>query len=48
MGKILGEKLQLPSDKLKINLYFGKVDESLIKNINKIIENGYTIEEIKL
>ena len=48
MGKILGEKLQLPSDKLKINLYFGKVDESLIKNINKIIENDYTIEEIKL
>ena len=48
MGKILGEKLQLPSDKLKINLYFGKVDECLIKNINKIIENGYTIEEIKL
>ena len=48
MGKILGEKLQLPSDKLKINLYFGKVDECLIKNINKIIENDYTIEEIKL
>ena len=48
MGKILCKKLQLPNEKMKISFYFGKVDECLIKNINKIIENDYTIEEIKL
>lgn len=48
MGKVLCQKLRLPSNDLKINLYFTKIDESLINNINKIILNDYKIEEIKI
>ena len=48
MGKVLCEKLNLPKGKMQINFYFGKVDECLIKNINRIIKIDYTIEEIKL
>ncbi len=48
MGKILCNKLQLPNNDLKINLFFTKVDKCLINNINKIISNDYEIEEIKL
>lgn len=48
MGKILCNKLQLPNNDLKINLFFAKVDKCLINNINKTISNDYRIEEIKL
>lgn len=48
MGKILSEKLNLKSNKLKIRLYFSKVDHNLITNIDKIINKDYQLEEICL
>ncbi len=48
MGKILGESLNLNSNKLKIRLYFSKVDINLLDNINKIIKYDYQLEELCL
>ena len=48
MGKILSDKLNLKSDKLKVRLYFSKVDHNLINNIEKIINVDYQLEELCL
>ena len=48
MGKILSDKLNLKSDKLKVRLYFSKVDHNLINNIEKIIDVDYQLEELCL
>ena len=48
MGKILGESLNLNSNKLKIRLYFSKVDINLLDNIDKIINYDYQLEELCL
>ena len=48
MGKILSDKLNLESNKLKIRLYFSKVDHNLITNIDKIIDKDYQLEELCL
>ena len=48
MGKILSDKLDLPSTNLKVRLYFSKVDHNLINNIDKIIDTDYQLEELCL
>ncbi len=48
MGKILSDKLNLPSTNLKVRLYFSKVDHNLINNIDKIIDTDYQLEELCL
>lgn len=48
MGKVLCDNLNLKSSKLKIRLYFSKVDHNLINNIDKIIDYDYQLEEICL
>ena len=48
MGKVLCDSLDLESNKLKVRLYFSKVDHNLINNIEKIIDVDYQLEELCL
>ena len=48
MGKVLCDSLNLESNKLKVRLYFSKVDHNLINNIEKIIDVDYQLEELCL
>ena len=48
MGKVLCDSLDLESNKLKVRLYFSKVDHNLITNIDKIIKCDYQLEELCL
>ncbi len=48
MGKVLFDSLDLESNKLKVRLYFSKVDHNLINNIEKIIDVDYQLEELCL
>ena len=48
MGKVLCDSLDLESHKLKVRLYFSKVDRNLINNIEKIINVDYQLEELCL
>ena len=48
MGKILLDTLSLSNNsKYSLSLYFTKIDDLLINNINKIISNDYNIINIK-
>lgn len=49
MGKCLLEKLELSNNKsFKLDLYFSKINDKLIKNVNNILKTEYTIHEAKL
>lgn len=48
MGKVLCDSLNLESNKLKVRLYFSKVDHNLINNIENIIDVDYQLEELCL
>ena len=47
MGKILVNSIDITNnDKNNISLYFTKIDNNLINNINKIISTNYTIKNV--
>lgn len=47
MGKVLVNDLKLTNNsKSEINLFFTKIDDNLIRNINNIIKYEYSIEEV--
>lgn len=47
MGKILVNEISLSNDaKQEIKLYFSKIDDVLVNNINNIIKFPYSLEEI--
>lgn len=47
MGKVLVSNLNLTNDsKLEINLFFTKIDDNLLKNINNIIKHKYFLTEV--
>lgn len=49
MGKCLLEKLELSNNEsFKLDLYFSKINDKLIKNVNNILKSEYTIHEAKL
>lgn len=48
MGKILADNLILENKEKQIRLYFSKVNHTLIKNIDKIINDKYSLEEVVL
>jgi len=49
MGTILASNIPIISNgKLKIRLYFSKVNKTVIKNIENILECDYSLEELEL
>lgn len=47
MGKVLCEIIPLSNDGIRsINLYFSKLNESILNNINDILDCNYTIKEV--
>lgn len=48
MGEKLLDMLKIKASKKSIELYFSKINDTLIKNVNKILEGNYKITEKKL